>query len=150
MPRWYCGMTTELADGQQQLEALGIPSWLARRAIAAYPNDVARAADFAFETSASRRKAACVREPVSPRCLEQTFDLTDDGVLAMVTVQSRSSVACCIKGLRIPETEHLLTDHVAFGFSALPMFFPECVAKGSRFTVGGLGVEMCSRCAVFY
>ena len=28
-------------------------------------------------------------------------------------------------------------------------FFPECVAKGSRFTFGGLGVEVCSRGAVF-
>ena len=24
-------------------------------------------------------------------------------------------------------------------------FFPECVAKGSRLTLGGLGVELCSR-----
>ena len=25
------------------------------------------------------------------------------------------------------------------------IFFPECVAKGSRLTLGGLGVELCSR-----
>ena len=28
------------------------------------------------------------------------------------------------------------------------LFFPECVAKGSRLTLGGLGVEPCSRSVV--
>ena len=31
----------------------------------------------------------------------------------------------------------------------LRMFFPECVAKGSRFTFGGLGVDLCSRDGAF-
>ena len=34
----------------------------------------------------------------------------------------------------------------AFGFvGSILCFFPECVAKGSRLTLGGLGVESCSR-----
>ena len=96
-------MTTEVADAQQELEALGLPSWVARRATAAYPNDLARAADFAFETSASRRKAACVREPVSPRCLGQTLDLTDDCVLAMGSVKSRIQCSTFHKGDAYPK-----------------------------------------------
>ena len=33
--------------------------------------------------------------------------------------------------------------------SSMPLFFPECVAKGSRFTFGGLGVHTCSRDPAF-
>lgn len=82
-----CGMSedpaaanAQLQEGQRQLEALGLPTWLAKKALLAYPHDLSRAADFAFE-SAPRRKSTCVREAVSPRCLNEVLDLTGDGGL---------------------------------------------------------------------
>ena len=34
---------------------------------------------------------------------------------------------------------------MCFKRALLQELFPECVAKGSRLTLGGLGVELCSR-----
>ncbi|CAJ1397817.1 unnamed protein product [Effrenium voratum] len=79
-----CGMDSEArADPAvvvqpECLEELGLPPWLARQAAQAYPHDLARAADWAFD-SISRHKAPCIRHEASPTCLRAAFAAVADG-----------------------------------------------------------------------
>ena len=67
-------------EGEQViLESLGTPPWLARRAVLAYRQDVARAANWALDSGARHKAVHVEPQPLAPVDLQQAFDNAVDG-----------------------------------------------------------------------
>ena len=78
-------------EGEQViLESLGTPPWLARRAVLAYRQDVARAANWALDSGARHKAVHVEPQPLAPVDLQQAFDNAVDG--SMLTVSGLTFV----------------------------------------------------------
>ena len=65
----------------EQLSALGVSDAIARRALQLFPDNMEEAANWCLD-SASRHKAACLRDHVAPAALTEVFDLVSEGACA--------------------------------------------------------------------